>query len=80
MSCCGSQRAALRQGAAAAGGSPADYRTGPVEFEYHGGGALRIVGPMTGAVYQFPGSGSRAVVRAADVPSLAMVPLLRPIR
>ncbi|MBS1859989.1 MAG: hypothetical protein JST11_31760 [Acidobacteria bacterium] len=80
MSCCGSQRAAQRQGAASSGGNPAGYRTGPVEFEYNGGGTLRIVGPMTGAVYQFPGSGTRAVVQAADVPSMAMVPSLRPIR
>jgi hypothetical protein len=51
-----------------------------VEFEYNGGGALRIVGPMTGAIYHFPGSGTRAVVQAADVPSVAMMPSLRPIR
>lgn len=49
-------------------------------FEYYGGGALRIVGPMTGVVYLFPGSGTRVVVQAADAPSLAMVPSLRPIR
>ena len=81
MSCCGSQRAALRQNAVSSGGSPAaSFRTGPLEFEYNGGGELRVVGPMTGRVYAFSGSGSRLVVDAADAPSLATVPALRPVR
>ena len=81
MSCCGSQRAALRQGVASASGNSASaYHTGAVEFEYYGGGSLRIVGPLTGAIYDFAGSGSRAVVQAADVPSLAMHAGLRPVR
>jgi len=80
MSCCGSQRAAQRQGAAPAGRSPAAaYSTGPVEFEYNGSGRLEVVGPMTGARYTFA-AGSRAVVHAADVPSLVMVPSLRAVR
>lgn len=81
MSCCGSQRAAMRQGAAAVGqNSAAGYSTGAMEFEYNGSGELRIAGPMTGAVYSFPGPGARAVVEAADAPSLAIIPALRPVR
>jgi hypothetical protein len=80
MSCCGSQRAALRQGAVSGGnGSPA-YHMGALEFEYTGGGNLRIVGPMTGAIYTFAGAGARAVVQAADAPSLAMYAGLKPVR
>ena len=81
MSCCGSQRAALRQGAVSvAGNGTTAYHTGALEFEYYGGGALRIVGPMTGAIYNFAATGSRAVVQAADAPSLAMYAGLRPVR
>jgi len=71
----------MRQGAAIGGrGSAARYSTGALEFEYNGSGELRIVGPMTGAIYHFPGNGSRAMVQAADAPSLAMNAALRPVR
>ena len=80
MSCCGNKRAALRNGGTSAGaGSPAGYSTGALEFEYNGSGELQVIGPMTGAIYNFPGNGSRAVVQAADAPSVAMNPSLRPI-
>ena len=81
MSCCGNKRAALRSGGASSGaGSAVAYSTGTLEFEYNGSGELQVVGPMTGAIYSFPGNGSRAVVQAADAPSVAMNPSLRPIR
>ena len=81
MSCCGSQRAAMRQGGSSSGSrSAAGYSTGALEFEYNGSGDLQVVGPMTGSVYNFSGSGSRVVVQAADAPSLAMNPALRPLR
>jgi len=81
MSCCGSQRAALRQAAVnGGGGAPAAYQTGALEFEYYGSGTLRIVGPLTGAIYNFAGNGARAVIQAADAPSLAMYSGLRPVR
>jgi hypothetical protein len=80
MSCCGSKRAAMRNGGTSeATGTAAAYSTGALEFEYDGSGELQVVGPMTGAIYTFSGSGSRAVVQAADAPSVAMNPSLRPI-
>ena len=80
MSCCGSKRAALRSGGTSAASGSAAYSTGALEFEYSGSGELQVVGPMTGAIYSFPGNGSRAVVQAADAPSVAMNPSLRPLR
>jgi hypothetical protein len=80
MSCCGNKRAALRNGGTSAASGSAGYSTGALEFEYNGSGELQVVGPMTGAIYSFPGSGSRAVVQAADAPSVAMNPSLRPLR
>ena len=80
MSCCGSKRAALRNGGTPVASGSASYSTGALEFVYNGSGELQIVGPMTGAIYSFPGNGSRAVVQAADAPSVAMNPSLRPLR
>jgi hypothetical protein len=81
MSCCGSQRAAMRQGAMSSGRSASSTWTpGSLEFEHTGNGELRITGPMTGSVYVFAGSGSRAVVHPADVGSVSQVPNLRPLR
>jgi len=78
MSCCGSQRAAQRQGAAPSANTPAvAYTPGSREFEYAGAGELRAVGSMTGSVYTFSGNGSRVLVQAADVASLALIPGLR---
>ena len=81
MSCCGSQRAAMRQGAMSPSrGGASNWTPGSLEFEYNGNGELRITGPMTGSVYVFAGSGSRAVVHSADVASLAQAPNLRHLR
>ena len=81
MPCCGSQRAAMRQGAMPSGRSgPSNWTPGSLEFEYNGNGELRVTGPMTGTLYVFTGSGSRAVVHSADVASMAQVPNLRPAR
>lgn len=80
MSCCGNKRAALRNGGSSAQSGSTAYSTGALEFEYNGSGELQVVGPMTGAIYSFPGNGSRAVVQAADAPSVAMNPSLRPLR
>ena len=72
MSCCGSQRAALRQAAVnGGGGAPAAYQTGALEFEYYGSGTLRIVGPLTGAIVRqrwefLPASFSRNCPRLSD--------------
>jgi hypothetical protein len=81
MSCCGSQRAAMRQGSMPSGRSASsNWTPGSLEFEYNGTGELRITGPMTGSVYVFAGNGSRAVVHSADVASLTQIPNLRPRR
>lgn len=81
MGCCGNQRAALRNGSVTrAAGSAAGWTPGALEFEYVGQGELRVTGPMTGSVYTFAGNGSRSAVNAADVPSLAAMANLRPLR
>ena len=89
MSCCGSQRTALRQAAASyrrpeRGGS-SGFNVAPspaanVEFEYAGYGQRAVTGPLTGARYHFGAHGARALVHAPDVPSLALMPGLRPVR
>jgi hypothetical protein len=82
MSCCGSRRAALRQTTrpAESRSTAVAYNSRTLEFEYNGSGQMQIVGPMTGTVYTFNGPGSRAVVQAADAPSIAMNQTLRPLR
>ncbi len=80
MSCCGSQRAALRRDGPG-GGQPGvqHWNSGPIEFEFSGGGQLVVTGPLTGSIYQFA-SGVPLTVHASDAPSLAGVPGLRPVR
>ena len=84
MGCCGNQRAAQRMGSVTgvSGGASgaAGWTPGTLEFEYVGQGELRVTGPMTGSVYTFAGNGSRTAVHAADVPSLAAMANLRPLR
>ena len=81
MSCCGSQRTALRQEAAApAPGEPGYWTSAPVEFEYVGSSQLTVTGPLTGVVYHFPSNGARLRVHGSDAPSLLSVPGLKPVR
>jgi hypothetical protein len=88
MSCCGGQRAALRQATRQTYRTP-ELSTGSVidrnrppsmELEFSGQGQLAITGPQTGIRYHFAARGSRVLVHAADVASLALVPGLSPAR
>jgi len=83
MSCCGSQRAAIRNGLASSTASApaaATWSAGALDFEYVGHGQLSVRGPLTGTDYRFAGNGARLRVHAADVPSLVSIPNLRPLR
>jgi hypothetical protein len=80
MSCCGSQRTALRQESSTQTSGEASYWTsGPVEFEYLGSGQLTVTGPLTGVVYHFASPGARVIVQGSDAPSLLSVPGLKPV-
>jgi hypothetical protein len=79
MSCCGSQRTALRQEAGTSEGSESQYWTsGPIEFEYSGHGELTVTGPLSGVVYRFTANDRRVRVHGSDAPSLLSVPGLTP--
>jgi hypothetical protein len=87
MSCCGGQRAALRQAAhqtyqrpVPGGRTTEPNRQQDAEFEYTGQGQLAVTGPLTGVRYHFGAHGARLLVHAPDVPSLALVPGLMPTR
>lgn len=87
MSCCGNQRSSIRQESSVryeAAGSPVSgsghWTPGSMQFEYTGHGQLTVIGPLTGQVYRFAGTGVRIVVHGPDVPSLVSVPGLRPLR
>ncbi len=81
MSCCGSQRAAVRSNGVSTAASAPRYATwGPVDLEYSGHGELTVVGPLTGSVYRFTGNGARVRVHGSDAPSLVSVPGLKPVR
>ncbi len=88
MSCCGGQRAELRQAVAAQthrkperiSGGEERKRMADVEFEYNGPGQIAVTGPLTGTRYQFAARGARVLVRGPDAPSLALVPGLSPAR
>jgi len=81
MSCCGSQRSALRQEWSAAQQRESEYFTfDSLEFEYSGHGELTVTGPLSGVVYRFTTSDRRVRVHGSDAPSLLTVPGLRPVR
>ncbi len=81
MSCCGSQRAALRQETAQSSpGEPDYWAPAPIEFEYSGFSQLTVTGPLTGTVYHFASHGARVLVQGPDAPSLLSVPGLKPVR
>ena len=44
-----------------------------------GATSLTVIGPVTGRPYRFARTGARAAIAAADAPSLARVPGLRPV-
>lgn len=81
MSCCGKQRAGLRQ-VGQSQPAPGQRRATPsaAEFVYTGHGQLDVTGPLTGVVYHFASHGARALVHGPDVPSLLYVPGLKPVR
>jgi hypothetical protein len=81
MSCCGRSR-----------GAPAPPSPSPITpsgiasqtpsevgfpFEYTGPTVLTVVGPFTGRIYRFEGTGSRLPIDPRDVPSMIGVPRLR---
>lgn len=82
MSCCGSQRASLRQTSTAPASSTAVHTRvqADVSFEYSGNGQLTVTGPLTGQVYRFTPTAARLRVHGSDAPSLVSVPGLKPIR
>jgi hypothetical protein len=81
MPCCGDARAASRRETTyTSGGAPAAWAPGSLSFEYTGHGQMTVTGPLTGTIYRFPTHGARMQVHASDVPSLAAVPGLRPVR
>jgi hypothetical protein len=49
-------------------------------FEYAGHSRLAATGPLTGTRYYFNAHGARVLVHGPDVPSLALVPDLKPVR
>jgi len=84
MLCCGKKRAGYpTQGAAARpaaeGASPTPPSAG-AEFEYLGGAAMTVLGPVSGRRYRFVGHGARLAVDPRDRLSLAAVPGLREVR
>jgi hypothetical protein len=81
MSCCGSQRSALRQEMGVPERRETQYWTSaPIEFEYSGQGELTVTGPLSGIVYRFTASTRRVSVHGSDAPSLLGVPGLNPVR
>jgi len=75
MSCCGKKRDAWR------GESPQTPRAHPknsqfIYFRYTGNKILKVVGPVSGHVYEFSGSGAAAATDPRDAPSIAAVPHL----
>lgn len=82
MSCCGSQRSALRQSPAIQTGSnPASWNSSAAtNFEYVGQGRITVTGPLTGTLYHFGRGAGPVRVHAADAPSLAGTPGLRAVR
>jgi hypothetical protein len=82
MSCCGDQRASLRQqlNSSADGRSAEFWTPGEIEFEYSGYGELTVTGPLSGTVYRFTASDRRVRVHGSDAPSLLSVPGIRPVQ
>ena len=80
MSCCGSQRTALRQDWNPVESGDIQYWTpGPIEFEYAGSGELTVTGPLTGIEYRFTANDRRVRVHGSDAPSFLSVPALKPV-
>jgi len=84
MSCCGSRRQSTNQGTTSGNsrnsGAVTHWAAGALDFEYKGQGNIRVTGPLTGSIYHFAAGGPPIRVHGADVPSLAAVPGLAPVR
>lgn len=79
MSCCGSQRTAIRHDWGPVEHNDGQYWSpGPLEFEYTGAGELTVTGPLTGIEYRFTANDRRVRVHGSDAPSFLSVPGLRP--
>jgi hypothetical protein len=80
MPCCGDKRASYRQGPLPSGAAVINsWSTGSTDLEYSGQGQLTVTGPLTGTLYRFLGRGARVRVHGSDVPSLVLVPGLKPV-
>jgi hypothetical protein len=81
MSCCGDQRASLRQqlNSSSEGRTVEFWTPGEIDFEYSGDGELTVTGPLSGIVYRFTASDRRVRVHGSDAPSLLSVPGIRPV-
>ena len=81
MSCCGSQRAALRRDPEVFSQRTVQHwNPGAISFEYVGAGELSVTGPLTGTVYRFARGTGPVRVHASDAASLAAVAGLKPVR
>ena len=78
MSCCGEKRSSFRQEPLSNTGVATHWSMGSMELEYSGQGQLTVQGPLTGSLYRFIGSGARVRIHGSDVPSLVLVPGLKP--
>ena len=76
--CCGNNRATISQPGTTQSSARARARQ-PITlayFEYRGKTAMTVTGPVTGARYRFPMSGSRVAVDLRDRKSVAAIPQL----
>ena len=83
MSCCGGKRQALSLNLRSANGASSRTAerggvptTTGAHLRYSGEGPLVVVGPVTGARYEFGWSGAILVVDSRDARALAGVPTL----
>jgi hypothetical protein len=80
MSCCGDKRALYRQEPLPSGAADASHpwSAGSMDLVYVGQGQLTVTGPLTGTRYRFIGYGARVRIHGSDLPSLVLVPGLKP--
>ena len=82
MSCCGQKRRRFHervpgQTLEVSEFTPTEAPGGSTFFEYLGGTAMTVVGPVTGRRYRFGWSGARVAVDLKDARALRAVPNLR---
>lgn len=76
MSCCGGKR----QGFRVPDNGSSDSRASaiaPVLMQYAGNSTLRVLGPVTGMLYEFGARGAKVLVDGRDAVHMRQVPNLR---